>query len=98
MGILDADQRNEKFSGHPGIRMIPLDSVEEAILAASREDAEFPFRSTRKDFTKGKDFNHYLKQQGATQEQIFDYLITKHESAFQEISQFLRRFLPPPHT
>ena len=98
VGILDADQRNEKFSGHPGIRMIPLDSVEEAILAASREDAEFPFRSTRKDFTKGKDFNHYLKQQGATQEQIFDYLITKHESAFQEISQFLRRFLPPPHT
>lgn len=98
VGILDADQRNQKFSGHPGIRMIPLDSVEDAILTASREDAEFPFRAARKDFAKGKDFNHYLKQQGATQEEIFDYLITRHESAFQEISQFLRHFLPPPHS
>lgn len=98
IGILDADQRNEKFSGHGGIRMIPLDSVEDAILAASREDAEFPFRLTRRDFTKGKDFNHYLKQQGATQEEIFDYLIARHESEFQDISQFLRSFLPPPHS
>lgn len=97
VGILDADQRNEKFSDHPRIRMIPLESVEEAILAASREDAMFPFRAARKDFSKGKDFNHYLKQQGATQAQIFDYLIARHESAFQDIAEFLRGFLPPPH-
>ena len=97
VGILDADQRNEKFSDHPGIRMIPLESVEDAILTASVEDANFPFRAERRDFTKGKDFNHYLKQQGATQEQIFDYLIARHEVAFQDISEFLRDFLPPPH-
>lgn len=97
VGILDADQRNEKFSDHPSIRMIPLESVEEAILAASREDATFPFRAARKDFSKGKDFNHYLKQQGATQAQIFEYLIARHESAFQDIADFLRGFLPPPH-
>ena len=97
VGILDADQRNEKFSDHPSIRMIPLESVEEAILAASREDVMFPFRAARKDFSKGKDFNHYLKQQGATQAQIFDYLIARHESAFQDIAEFLRGFLPPPH-
>lgn len=97
VGILDADQRNEKFSDHPGIRMIPLESVEDAILTASVEDANFPFRAERRDFTKGKDFNHYLKQQGATQEQIFDYLITRHEAAFEDISEFLRDFLPPPH-
>ncbi len=97
VGILDADQRNEKFSDHPSVRMIPLESVEEAILAASREDVMFPFRAARKDFSKGKDFNHYLKQQGATQAQIFDYLIARHESAFQDIAEFLRGFLPPPH-
>lgn len=97
VGILDADQRNEKFSDHPSIRMIPLESIEEAILAASREDAMFPFRAARKDFSKGKDFNHYLKQQGATQAQIFEYLIARHESAFQDIADFLRGFLPPPH-
>jgi len=97
VGILDADQRNEKFSDHPSIRMIPLESVEEAILAASREDAMFPFRAARKDFSKGKDFNHYLKQQGATQAQIFEYLIARHESAFHDIADFLRGFLPPPH-
>ncbi|MNN56705.1 hypothetical protein D3C81_1716520 [compost metagenome] len=77
--------------------MIPLESVEDAILAASDEDADFPFRAERRDFTKGKDFNHYLKQQGATQEQIFDYLIARHEAAFQDISKFLRDFLPSPH-
>lgn len=97
VGILDADQRNENFSDHPNIRMIPLKSVEEAILAASREDATFPFRAARKDFSKGKDFNHYLKQQGATQAQIFDYLIARHGSAFEDIAEFLRGFLPPPH-
>ncbi|ROU05485.1 ATP-dependent nuclease [Lysobacter enzymogenes] len=97
IGILDADQRNEKFSGHAAIRMIPLDSVENAILEASHSDAAFPFRFTRKDFTHGKDFNHYLKQQGATQEEIFEYLIVRHEPAFRSISEFLSKFLPPPH-
>ncbi|MET4728542.1 ABC-type Mn2+/Zn2+ transport system ATPase subunit [Lysobacter enzymogenes] len=98
VAILDADQRNEKFAGNVGIHMIPLDSVEEAILTASYEDVDFPFRATRRDFTKGKDFNHYLKQQGATQEEIFDYLIARHESAFKDISDFLLRFIPPPHS
>jgi ABC-type dipeptide/oligopeptide/nickel transport system ATPase subunit len=98
IAILDADQRNVDYVSHPRIHTIPLESVEEAILIASREDPEFPFRAPRADFTKGKDFNHYLKQKGiATQEQIFDYLIDKNEVAFNGIAGILGEFLPAPH-
>lgn len=98
IAILDADQRNEKYVRHASVHMIPLDSVEKALLTASREDPEFPFQSRKNDFTEGKDLNNYLKQQNiATQEQIFDYLIIRHEAKFQEIAEVLRGFLPPPH-
>lgn len=98
IAILDADQKHEKFSSHPGIRSIPLESVEKALLEASKNDPKFPFKTKKTDYTSGKSLNYDLKQQGiATQAEIFDYLINIHEKSFGEISATLIAFLPPPH-
>ncbi|MGC4404159.1 AAA family ATPase [Methyloversatilis sp. MC4-4] len=97
IAILDGDQKNCKFAGHPRVHTIPIDSVEKAIYSDSRTDRGFPFSTNRNDFTSEKDFHNYLQQKGvATQKQIFDYLITKHEEALQIIGGTLRNFLSPP--
>lgn len=98
IAILDADQKNEKYASHESIHLIPLDSVEEALLDASRNDPDFPFKIPKPDYTSGKSLNNDLQQQGiATQAEIFDYLIDRHEEHFQEIAETLSGFLPPPH-
>lgn len=99
IAILDADQKNEKFAGDPGIHTIPLDSVEKALLRASQQDANFPFKTHKSDYTSGKSLNNDIKDQGiATQVQIFDYLIERHKDEFQGIVGIICAFLPPPHT
>jgi ABC-type dipeptide/oligopeptide/nickel transport system ATPase subunit len=99
IGILDADQRNEKFAGDPGIHTIPLDSVEKALLSASQEDADFPFRTHKSDYTCGKSLNNDIKDQKiATQEQIFDYLLERHKGEFKKIVETICAFLPPAHS
>ncbi len=98
IAILDGDQCKEKYAQNASIHMIPLKSVEKALWAARQEDPEFPFATTRENFTSEKDFENYLKDKKiATQEQIFDYLIGKHEAGFQKIGQVLTGLLPPPH-
>jgi ABC-type Mn2+/Zn2+ transport system ATPase subunit len=98
IAILDADQKNEKYASHPSIHLIPLDSVEKALLDASRNDPKFPFKISKSNYTSGKSLNNDLQQQRiATQAEIFDYLIDSHEVDFQEIAGTLADFLPPPH-
>jgi ABC-type Mn2+/Zn2+ transport system ATPase subunit len=99
IAILDADQKNEKFAGDPGIHTIPLDSVEKALLRASQQDAHFPFKTHKSDYTNGKSLNNDIKDQKiATQAQIFDYLIERHKDEFQGIVGTISAFLPQPHT
>lgn len=96
IAILDGDQKNEKFTRHPGVYMIPIDSVEKAIYADSQTDANFPFNTGRTNFTGPKDFHGYLQQkQIATQKQIFEYLINRNNETFQNIADVLRNFLTP---
>lgn len=98
IAILDGDQRKEKYAQHANIHMIPLESVEKALWAARQEDPDFPFVTPRNNFTGDKDFENYLKEMEiATQEQIFDYLISRHEVGFQKIAEILTGLLPPPH-
>lgn len=98
IAILDGDQSKEKYAQHPSIHMLPLSSVEKALWAARQQDPEFPFTTTRDNFTSEKDFENYLKDKKiATQEQIFDYLISRHEVGFQKIAEVLTGLLPPPH-
>lgn len=97
IAILDGDQKNEKFFGHPGVHMVPIESVEKAIYAYSQADDDFPFVTGRKNFTSAKDFHNYLQQKKlATQKQIFEYLISKNEDALQAVGGVLRNFLTPP--
>ncbi|PJL36965.1 sulfate transporter [Stenotrophomonas maltophilia] len=99
IAILDADQKNEKFAGDPSIYTIPLDSVEKALLSASREDADFPFRTHKSDYTNGRSLNYDIRDQRiATQEDIFDYLLERHRDDFQDIVGTICAFLPQPHT
>ncbi|SKB39571.1 ABC-type multidrug transport system, ATPase component [Luteibacter sp. 22Crub2.1] len=99
IAILDADQKNEKFAGDPGIHTIPLESIEKALLRASQEDADFPFQTHKSDYTHGKSLNHDIKDQKiATQEQIFDYLLERHRDEFKEIVGTICAFLPPAHS
>lgn len=96
IAILDGDQKNVKFVDRPGVHLIPFESIEKAIFAESQEDGEFPFPTDRDDFTSAKDFHNYLQQKGiATQVQIFDYLMTRNDSALQQIGGVLRNFLVP---
>ncbi|WP_295945666.1 AAA family ATPase [uncultured Xanthomonas sp.] len=98
IAILDGDQHKEKYAQNASIHMIPLKSVEKALWAARQEDPDFPFVTPRDNFTSDKDFENYLKDKKiATQEQIFDYLIKRHEVGFQPIAQALNNLLPPPH-
>lgn len=98
IAILDGDQLKEKHAQNARIHMIPLKSVEKALWAARQEDPDFPFVTQRDNFTSEKDFENYLKDKKiATQEQIFDYLIARHEAGFQPIAQVLNDLLPPPH-
>ncbi len=97
IAILDGDQRNVKFASHPGVYMIPIESIEKAIYADSQADRDFPFLTRRANFTSAKDFHNYLQQKGiATQKQIFQYLIRKNEEALHAIGGVLRDFLSPP--
>lgn len=97
IAILDGDQKNEKFTKHPGVYVIPVESVEKAIYADSQVNTDFPFEVDRKNFTGAKDFHNYLQQkQIATQEQIFEYLIRKNEQTLQHIADVLRNFLTSP--
>lgn len=98
IAILDGDQCKEKYAQNARVHMIPLKSVEKALWAARQEDPAFPFVTQRENFTGDKDFEYYLKDQKiATQEEIFDYLIARHEAGFQSIAQVLTDLLPPPH-
>lgn len=97
IAILDGDQKNEKFFGHPGVHMVPIESVEKAIYAYSQSDGDFPFVTGRENFTSAKDFHNYLQQKKlATQKQIFEYLISKNEGELQAIGGVLHNFLAPP--
>lgn len=96
ISILDGDQRNESFFGQPCVHMIPIESVEKAIYADSRENPDFPFRTDRGTFTSAKDFHNYLQQKEiATQTEIFEYLIHKYDASLQELVAVLRDFLAP---
>ena len=96
IAILDGDQRDVKSVVHPGVHMIPIESVEKAIYEESQVDCHFPFATGRDTFTGAKDFYNYLQQQGiATQKQIFKYLMDRNQEALQEISGVLRNFLAP---
>lgn len=98
IAILDGDQCKEKYAQNARVHMIPLQSVEKALWAARQEDPEFPFITQRDNFTGEKDFENFLKEKKiATQEQIFDYLIARHETGFHPIAQVLTDLLPPPH-
>ncbi|MGV6966541.1 AAA family ATPase [Pseudomonas aeruginosa] len=97
ISILDGDQKNENFFNYPGVHTVPIESVEKAIYKYSQTDNEFPFATSRKNFTSAKDFHNYLQQKKlATQKQIFEYLINKDEEAFRTIGDVLRKFLSPP--
>jgi ABC-type multidrug transport system ATPase subunit len=97
IAILDGDQRNEKFTRHPRVYMIPIESVEKAIYADSQTSADFPFGTDRDNFTGAKDFHNYLQQkQIATQGEIFEYLINKNEETLQHLASVLRDFLSSP--
>lgn len=97
IAILDGDQRNVKFVCHPGVHMMPIESVEKAIYADSQADGDFPFATGRDNFTGAKDFHNYLQQMKiATQKQIFEYLISRNDEALQAIGGVLRDFLAPP--
>ncbi len=94
IAILDGDQKNNNYVDCPGVYMIPVESVEKALFADSHEDDDFPFATDRNEFTGEKDFYHYLQQKHiATQKQIFEYLIIRHELVFEEINEVLRKFL-----
>ena len=76
--------------------MIPIESVEKAIYSESQADGHFPFAAGRDNFTSAKDFHNYIQQKGiATQKQIFEYLMTRNETALHEIGGVLRNFLAP---
>lgn len=95
IAILDGDQKNEKVTLHPGVHTIPIESVEKAIYA-DRQNADFPFRTEKSNFTGPKDFHRYLQQKKiATQKEIFEYLINKNDKALQDIAGVLRNFLVP---
>lgn len=97
IAILDGDQSKEKYAQHASIHVIPLKSVEKALWEA-RRDPDFPFVTSRENFTSEKDFENYLKDKKiATQEEIFDYLICKYDEGFKQISKVLNDLLPPPH-
>lgn len=94
IAILDGDQRNEKFFCHPGVHVMPIESVEKAIYSDRKADGNFPFSTERDSFTGAKDFHNYLQQMGiATQKQIFEYLISRNDEALQAIGAVLRKFL-----
>lgn len=85
---------DDYFVGVIPIHMIPIESVEKAILAESEADGSFPFSTDRDNFSGPKDFHNYLQQMGiATQKQIFEYLMTRNDAALQEIVGVLRNFL-----
>jgi ABC-type multidrug transport system ATPase subunit len=94
IAILDGDQKNEKFTLHPSVYTIPIESVEKAIYADSQTNLDFPFRAQRTNFTSAKDFHSYIQQKKiATQKQIFSYLISRNDVALQHIVGVLRNFL-----
>ena len=97
ISILDGDQINVKYVSHPQVYTIPIDSVEKAIYAESQADSAFPFMTDRVNFTSAKDFHNYLQQKGiATQNEIFEYLMSRNDVALKEIVGVLRDFLGPP--
>ncbi|MDH0090413.1 ATP-binding protein [Achromobacter mucicolens] len=96
IAVIDGDQRNEKFARNFGVHLIPIDSVEKA-LYLDRLSYDFPFKTSRDNFSSPKDFHHHLKEKKiATQEQIFKYLLDKYDSSLQNIAEVLRRFLTSP--
>lgn len=98
IAILDGDQYKAKHATHASIHTIPLESVEKALRAAKSEDPNFPFVTERDNFTSDRDFEQYLMDKKiATQEDIFNYLIDRHEAGFRVIVKVLKEFLPPSH-
>ncbi|WP_253256695.1 AAA family ATPase [Stenotrophomonas sp. VV52] len=98
IGIVDGDQKDEGYAQHPSIHLIPLKSVEKALLAESKQDPDFPFHVPRMTFDKEKSLiRHILKRGIATQSEIYDYLIGRSPDAFQDITETLRQLLPPAH-
>ncbi|WP_045760382.1 AAA family ATPase [Xanthomonas albilineans] len=98
IGLLDGDQYKERYAQHASIHTLPLKSVEKALWAARSEDLNFPFSTPRENFTSDKDFERYLiDTKVAKQEEIFDYLIERHEIGFRKIEKILIKLLPPPH-
>lgn len=96
IAILDGDQKNVKYTNHPGVHTIPMESVEKAIFEDSQTDSDFPFETGRTSFTGPKDFHNHLKEKNiATQEQIFEYLISRYDNALQHIAGVLCDFLTP---
>ncbi|MDY0956302.1 AAA family ATPase [Stenotrophomonas geniculata] len=99
IGIVDGDQKDEKYVQRPGIHLIPLKSIEKDLLAESKLDPEFPFHIPRMTFDKEKSFiRQILKRKIATQKDIFAYLVGKRPEAFQDIATTLQALLPPSHT
>ncbi|MBI2381210.1 MAG: ATP-binding protein [Gammaproteobacteria bacterium] len=94
IAVLDGDQRNVKFVSHPGVHLIPIDSVEKAIYAESKANCNFPFATDRDNFSGAKDFHNYLQQARiATQKQIFEYLMNRNDKVLQDIVGVLSNFL-----
>lgn len=93
IAVIDGDQKNEKFVHTPRVHLIPIESVEKALFT-DRHNDDFPFKTSRENFTGPKDFHHHLQEKKiATQEQIFKYLIDKYDDSLQHIAGVLRGFL-----
>lgn len=96
VAILDGDQKNEKYASYPGVRTVPIESVEKEFYARRSSDIDFPFHYDRAHFSGEKDFYKYIIQkQIATKQDIAEYLIRANGDALQSILQFLREFLSP---
>jgi len=94
IAILDGDQKNEKFVNHPGVYLVPIESVEKALYAERETDVDFPFPTSRESFTSEKDFHNYLQQKELIpQKAIFEYLMNRNEGVLQQIVSVLRTFL-----
>ena len=94
ISILDGDQSNEKYSKHPGVHMIPMQSIEKSLFDARSQDTHFPFKTERQNFTSAKDFHNHIKEKEiASQKEIFQYLTERYDASLEEIVRVLSRFL-----
>jgi len=94
MAVLDGDQRGTQHAKDPAVHLIPVDSVEKAILH-HYYDADFPFKlAKQKKFTGSKDaYNQIVQQKMATTYQLFEYICQKYPAEIEQLARTLGKFL-----